>query len=64
MSDGKRGGLSVGLCNVGSHLKFHYGDDSSLEKAQLDPRHAKADVEVSHQPSPDRTTLIERTGTR
>jgi two-component system LytT family sensor kinase len=62
--EGDAHGHGVGLRNIKSRLKLHYGDDSRFEIAQVDPRHVRVEVEIPLQYSPDFTKPIARFGTR
>lgn len=57
-------GHGVGLRNIKSRLKLHYGEDSRFEIAQVDPRHVAVDVEIPLQYSPDFLKPIARFGTQ
>jgi hypothetical protein len=57
-------GHGVGLRNIKSRLKLHYGDDSHFEIAQIDHKHVRVDVDLPVQYSLDVIKPIARFGTR
>jgi two-component system, LytTR family, sensor kinase len=63
-SEGSTSGHGVGLRNIKSRLKLHYGNDSYFEIAQVDPGHVRVDVEVPLQYSADFVKPIARFGTQ
>lgn len=64
VSDGDEQGHGVGLRNIRSRLKLHYGDDSRFEIAQLDSRRVRVDIQIPLQYSPDAMRPVARFGTR
>ena len=46
-------GHGVGLRNIKSRLKLHYGDESLFEIAQVDPRHVQVNIMLPIQYSPE-----------
>ena len=46
-------GHGVGLRNIKSRLKLHYGDGALFEIAQVDPRHVQVNIVLPIQYSPD-----------
>ena len=62
--DGDANGHGVGLRNIRSRLKLHYGEDSRFEISEVDPKHVRVDVEFPLQYSHDAMKPIARFGTR
>ena len=57
-------GHGVGLRNIKSRLKLHYGDDFRFEISQLDPRHVRVAIHVPLMDSPNAIQPVARFGTR
>jgi len=62
--EGEANGHGVGLRNIQSRLKLHYGDDSHFAIAQVDPTHVMVDIEVPRRYSPEAVTPMARFGTQ
>lgn len=56
---GRRG---VGLVNIKSRLKLHYGEESSLSIVELDPKHVQVTILLPLRFSPSTPELIAEYG--
>ena len=63
-SDEYLNGHGVGLRNIKSRLKLHYGEESLFEIAQVDPRHVQVNIILPIQYSPDVIKPAVRFGTQ
>lgn len=54
----------VGLRNIKSRLKLHYGDESLFEIAQIDPRHVQVNLMLPIEYPPNVMKPVARFGTR
>gem|GEM_PF-5545876 len=63
-SDKDANGHGVGLRNIQSRLKLHYGDESLFEIVQVDSRHVRVNILIPIQYSPDAMKPVTRFGTR
>jgi len=63
-SNGYASGHGVGLRNVMSRLKLHYGEDSRFDIAQLNLRDVRVEIEIPLQYAPDAMQPVARFGTQ
>jgi LytS/YehU family sensor histidine kinase len=60
--DSASNGHGVGLANVRSRLRLHFGHDCSFEMKQIDPCHVKVTIEFPFQLSDEAQSSITRFG--
>jgi LytS/YehU family sensor histidine kinase len=63
-SDRNANGHGVGLRNIMSRLKLHYGEDSRFEIAQMNLRDVRVEIEIPLQFAPSAMNPVARFGTR